>query len=257
MSTLLLSLPDLFEKYKNWIVRNPEKANDFETTVKWISYFVAGRINNSQAVAELIYALSNLLVLFNDRLITKGRQLEKNENSSKLKLWLTVLEYSEVFLEISSNRIFGPSGRWLVIVSIQIIKCIGRLVLVYHHKESIITVPSVPTLDRVKLNTSELQGDSSDENAQLKSVSFSLKHSGKVIRKIDASPLISGRNWKPLEVSQTELDDSDNQAMIRRKQLAEVIYISKPLAHLSVSACFGYNTWKPWMVSLIMDILRL
>ncbi|KAK9680007.1 Peroxisomal membrane protein (Pex16) [Popillia japonica] len=29
------------------------------------------------------------------------------------------------------------------------------------------------------------------------------------------------------------------------------------MAHLTVSACFGYNTWKPWMVSFIMDILSL
>ncbi|GJQ82350.1 hypothetical protein Trydic_g421 [Trypoxylus dichotomus] len=258
MSTFLLSLPDLFDKYKNWIIRNPEKANDFETTAKWISYFVAGRINNSHAVSELIYALSNLLVLFNDRLITKGRQLEKSDDSSRLKIWLTVIEYSEVFLEISSNKIFGNRGRWVIIVSIQIFKCLTRLALICHYKESIITVPSVPALDRIKLNTPELRGDISDsENPQLKSVSFSLKRSGKVIRKIDASPSISGRNWKPLQVTQSDLDECNDQAMIRRKQLAEVIYVSKPLAHLGVSAIFGYNTWKPWMVSLVMDILSL
>ncbi|KAK9680009.1 Peroxisomal membrane protein (Pex16) [Popillia japonica] len=146
MSTLLFSLPDLFEKYKNWIVRNPEKANDFETTAKWISYFIAGRINNSHAVSELVYALSNLLVLFNDRLITKGRQLEKNEDTSKLKIWLTVLEYSEVFLEISSSKVFGNRGKWLVIISIQIIKCIARLILVYRYKEPIITVLKINIL---------------------------------------------------------------------------------------------------------------
>lgn len=110
----------------------------------------------------------------------------------------------------------------------------------------------------MKLNTTEARGDISDgENPQLKSISFSLKRSGKVIRKIDASPSVSSRSWKALDVSQNKSEESDNQALIDRKLFAEVIYISKPLAHLSVSACFGYNTWKPWMISLLLDALRL
>lgn len=131
------------------------------------------------------------------------------------------------------------------------------MILVYRYKEPIITVPPIPALDRVKINIPELRSDMMEtEQPQLKSISFSLKRSGKIIRKVDASPSASSRNWKPLEISESESEESNNQALIGRKLLAEIIYISKPMAHLTVSACFGYNTWKPWMVSFIMDILR-
>lgn len=45
MSTILLSLPEIFASYKNWVSQNPQHASDYETTAKWISYFIAGTIN--------------------------------------------------------------------------------------------------------------------------------------------------------------------------------------------------------------------
>lgn len=45
MSSILLSLPELFSKYKKWVSDHPQMASDFETTVKWVSYFIAGKCN--------------------------------------------------------------------------------------------------------------------------------------------------------------------------------------------------------------------
>lgn len=73
-------------------------------------------------VSELVYASSNLLVFFNDRLIKSGRKIELQSSGERIKLWLTVLEYMEVFLELSANKQWGPTGKWIVIVSIQLFK---------------------------------------------------------------------------------------------------------------------------------------
>lgn len=42
MSSVIFSLPELFKAYKTWVSQNPMKASDFETTAKWMSYFIAG-----------------------------------------------------------------------------------------------------------------------------------------------------------------------------------------------------------------------
>lgn len=42
MSSILLRLPELYSSYKNWVSQNPQVAGDFESTVKWLSYFIAG-----------------------------------------------------------------------------------------------------------------------------------------------------------------------------------------------------------------------
>lgn len=41
-SAALFSIPALYDSYIKWVSQNPETASDFETTTKWISYFIAG-----------------------------------------------------------------------------------------------------------------------------------------------------------------------------------------------------------------------
>lgn len=219
-----------------------------------------GRINNSTVVSELVYCLSNLLVFFNDRIISKGQKLEIEKSGDKLKLWLTVLDYSEVFLEISAKKLWGDSGKWAIVVILQILKCISRLFLVFHHKETIIENPPIPVLKRRKIEPQNYSTDYTVDEArtQLESMSFVLKRSGKVIRKVDAAPPISIRNWKPLSYDNNNESKADSEKAIDGKELmAETIYILKPIAHLGSVLCFGNNTWKPWMLSFIMDIARL
>lgn len=42
MSSILFSLPELYISYKKWVSSHPQLASDFETTTKWVSYFIAG-----------------------------------------------------------------------------------------------------------------------------------------------------------------------------------------------------------------------
>jgi peroxin-16 len=86
------------------------------------AFFCIGRINTSNVLSELVYSLSNLLVLFNDCIIRNTRRLEAVGSGEKLKTWLTVLDYSEVFIEVSVRKLWGEKGKWLIIVVLQIFK---------------------------------------------------------------------------------------------------------------------------------------
>lgn len=140
-------------------------------------------------------------------------------------------------------------------------RCIARLILIYNHKENIIQTPPIPILDRTKLSKNVPNCSSMRDiaQAQMDSVSFTLKGSGRVIRKVDASPPISLRTWKPLKAQETCENDQNQtieQALAGRQLIAETIYIFKPMAHLASVACFGNNSWKPWILSLAMDLTR-
>ncbi|CAG9819775.1 unnamed protein product [Phaedon cochleariae] len=261
MSSLLLSLPELFKSYQAWVRKNPQSLGDWENSAKWISYFIAGRINNSHVVSELVYCLSNLLVFFNDQIIKNTHHIHSRGTVEKIKLWLTVIEYSEVFCELSASKLWGATGKWMIIICIQVFKCISRLFLVFHYKEPIIQSPPIPVLDRKNVNNTESNNPvNGNAPEQFESVSFTLKQSGRVVRKVDSSPPIAMRNWKPLEKSPSfscENNQSIDQAIAKRQLIAETVYIAKPIVHLASSAFFGTNTWKPWLIALAMDMTSM
>jgi peroxin-16 len=88
----------------------------------FLAFFCIGRINTSNVLSELVYSLSNLLVLFNDHIIHNTRRRDTIGSGETLKTWLTVLDYSEVFIEVSARRLWGEKGKWLTAVVLQILK---------------------------------------------------------------------------------------------------------------------------------------
>ncbi|PSN58450.1 Peroxisomal membrane protein PEX16 [Blattella germanica] len=260
MSSVLFSLPELCSAYKGWVSQNPHVCGDFESLVRWLSYFIAGRINTgtSNVLSELVYSLSNLLVFLNDRIIYGTRRLDVSGAAEKLKIWLTVLDYSEVFIEVSAKKLWGDKGKWLIVVILQLFKCAGRLILLFHHKENIVQSPPIPPLERKKLG-SDNESQSEATQVQVNSVaSFSLKHSGRVIRSVTTAPPPSVRTWRPYKPPKNNADEDVPDLKLAGKALAaEVLYVVKPLAHLCSMMAFGRHDWKPWLLSLSMDLTSL
>ncbi|KAL7731885.1 hypothetical protein ACLKA6_017458 [Drosophila palustris] len=252
-------LKGLVKSYEAWVAKNPDVVGDFETTAKWVSYFVAGRISNSNVLSELVYTLSNILVFYNDRIIDKARCA--NENSVirlqsglcyRLKVTLTTLEYCEVFIEISARRLFGQTGKWLVIALIQICKAAGRLFLLKHSTLDIITSPPITALNRRALSKQrKAQGSAAESLPQSEhSITFQLKRSGRLIRKVEGAPPIQYRDFK------LHVDNADAaKTQIPRELLnAEYLYIAKPLIHLAAMGLFGQRSWKQYMIAFSIDL---
>uniref|UniRef100_A0A182PEH0 Peroxisomal membrane protein PEX16 n=1 Tax=Anopheles epiroticus TaxID=199890 RepID=A0A182PEH0_9DIPT len=264
MSSPLSEVQNLYERYVKWVAGNPSALADVELTVKWLSYFVAGKINNSSAVSELVYSLSNLLVFFNDRIIEKAckqtaddtQPLERN-----LKVLLTTLEYCEVFIELSAHKVWGSSGRWFFIVVIQTIKCIGRLILtLYCQNTKIVRNPPIPSLDRKSIQASH---HSSSDNASFRdnlageSSAIVLKRSGRVLRKVNCSPSLTSRAWKP-PVSGNRTNHHQTTGYSGKFLMsAEMLYIAKPLIHLASMRKYGAKSWTSYLVALALDTVSL
>ncbi|BFF97353.1 peroxisomal membrane protein PEX16 [Drosophila madeirensis] len=262
------TLKGMLKSYEAWVASNPDVVGDFETTAKWVSYFIAGRISSSNVVSELVYTLSNMLVFYNDRIIDRARNAKENsvlrlqsKLCYRLKVTLTTLEYSEVFIEISARRLFGQTGKWLVIALIQVFKAAGRLFILRHSTSDIITSPPIASLNRRALGkqrkgaAAEVPPANDDVNLMQSqhSITFQLKRSGRIIRKVEGAPPIQYRDFK-LHVENTEAA----KTQIPRELLtAEYLYISKPLIHLAAMGLFGRRSWKQYMVALSMDLYSI
>uniref|UniRef100_A0A182NG75 Peroxisomal membrane protein PEX16 n=1 Tax=Anopheles dirus TaxID=7168 RepID=A0A182NG75_9DIPT len=260
MSSPLIEVQNLYARYVKWVSGNPSALADVELTVKWLSYFVAGKINNSSAVSELVYSLSNLLVFFNDRIIEKAHK-KTNEDTQPLerhlKVLLTTLEYCEVFIELSAHKVWGTSGRWFFIVIIQVIKCIGRLILtLYCQNTKILRNPPIPSLNRKCLQDANPSENASfRDNLAGESSGIVLKRSGRVMRKVNCSPSLTARSWQPPTVR-----DQPNQPTEYGGKFvgpAEMLYIAKPIIHLACMRRFGVKSWASYLVALALDSASL
>jgi len=250
----------LYDSYRNWVAKNPTKVGDVETAIKYVSYFVAGRISSSTVISELIYSMSNLLVLFNDRIIEKSNlpsDRVRDGTENMLVLLLTRLEYCEVFIELSARKMWGETGKWFVIVVIQSIKCIGRLILTLRYRNSIIQSPPISVLDRKTFDANQkpvANGTTSDMFNVNGRVTFTLKRSGRIVRKVDGAPPLYLRNWKQIG---KECRPDSQQASENSLSSAETLYILKPMIHLGGCAIFGYKSWRSWSLALFTDIISL
>ncbi|XP_035439123.1 peroxisomal membrane protein PEX16 [Spodoptera frugiperda] len=244
-----LSLQEFYAIYKRWVINNPGLVTDVETVATWSSYFVAGKINKSPIVSELVYSLSKLVSLFNDRLIREayGTGEPYYGLREQIKLWLTVIHYCEVFIELLVKHRWGTKGKWTVATLLQVFKCSSALVLLFRFKELPIAHPPIAVLQRKKFT----EGKEADENSNS---FFALRRSGRLVRRVDGAPAVAFRDWEPVKIQD---DRPGAAANVKDLIYAESLHIMKPLIHLASMRAFGTKAWKQWLVALCLDMASM
>lgn len=201
------------------------------------------------------------MVLLNDCIIQTGRV---NANSAatkqpkfKLKFALTILENMEVFIEMSTKKIWGERGRWLFISIVQMMKCICRFLLTFKYLENVLTHPPIATLDRKKIQQTITEtGVKWEQEAAMPT--FDLKRSVRSVRKVEGSPPIHLRSWKGFNEETYSNDDSSKPGTKRDKLMVpEVIHILKPVIHLFSCSIYGPDSWESYCVALCADAISL
>ncbi|KAK7083727.1 Peroxisomal membrane protein pex16 [Halocaridina rubra] len=227
-----------------------------EMVVKWGSYMLAGRLKNSSLLCEVVYSGSRLFEMFNDFIVSGIQPHLSSAQGETLKVFLTILEYVEVLIEVSAVQLWGEMGRWAVVTVIQLIKCIGRFVLVFRLKTGIVSSPPIKPIDRKEATKIKQEKQFGLQNTS--PGVMRLPHSGRIMRTLAGAPPSHQRTFTPPQPpNNNENEIPSNRPLSFRYITAEALHILRPLSHLSTMYLFGEQSWAPWLLSLGMDITSL
>jgi len=229
------------ETYRQWALNNPAVVKDTETFLRGLSYLLTGYLKESVLLSEFVFTSAQLLSLVNRRIITRDFTCA-SDLSSRLEDFLRVLQGVEVFLELASLRLGGPLVRWSLIFSVQVLRTGIRLLLLYRSRQLIrpLTLEENSPYNNLVQHQEDVNGNNY----------FTLKNSGRVIRKIQGAPSVHSRQWRP--------PVAEKQTTLNSTQMAgELIHVAQPLTHLLALGLFGEKSWAPLAVSLTMDCTSL
>ncbi|XP_062350120.1 peroxisomal biogenesis factor 16 isoform X1 [Cinclus cinclus] len=162
---------------------------------------------------------------------------------------------------MGTARVWGEMGRWTIIVLIQLAKAILRLLLLLWYKAGIQMSPPIVPLNREKQQPLHPQG--MEDNSSGKDQTYIGRRSSRVVRSLQSTPSLQSRHWgspQQREESQSRRAEEMNQPptpLGLQETIAESIYITRPLLHLLSLGVWGQRSWKPWLLSAVLDISSL
>ncbi|KAK9696803.1 hypothetical protein K7432_012270 [Basidiobolus ranarum] len=267
----------LAEKYEAFILKNASQVSGIESFLRSLTYVLPGRFNDSEFASEALFSFINLLGLYHDKILVKAASnhyqetgekpptpgnfnryirylYRSSDNYRRVSLVLTILQYTEVLLEMSVQKKWGKNKKWNIILYIEGVKAALRFSLVQMSGNRTLISPPHPERevdpstmhpDKKPTKIPTWTGTRTGQNHPVINTIISDKMGNLRVTDYVLSKVLDIESAKkPLDLV---------RALAGWGNVGEMLFIIRPLFYVFLVRKYGNQSWKPWVLSLLLE----
>lgn len=279
------------EAYKQWVRANRDFVSSIESFAQTMTWFLPERFSASEIGPEAVAALVGLISAFNQHIIENppvpsrnvGQNLQRHAQHPSRFPWslcISSVKEVEVLIEVAAEHYLGNDEKWSFVAGTEAVKAFLRLILL--HKSgykmlldggatSNVDDASRPP-DLLSMHSGHPEGGRMPTSWQTHPNYNSRSLEGRALRALHkfgenartyhSSLLYGEREYTGISSHQPESMNRSTLVSTWQEKggtagsfvLGEVLLILRPLVYVLLIKRYGLGSWKPWLVSLAVDL---
>jgi len=228
------------ESYIDFVNKHPQTIIQIEGLLKTAVYLYdsfSKDYGNSILITEIVTATNNLFSYANACFLLKSKRSKDHLSRivQKIRHLLSVIEFSQTFVEITIRKTLGDKARWIAVAFLCIIKVILQSVLLFYFNTGIYSPSRFSLLTHSQLLQKVEEGDE-DEHLYVG------KRTGRAMRTLQSAASEAGRRWSDVEdkwlFSATSLPAT---RLATTEKVGEMLHICRPVIHRILETAFRYK----------------
>ncbi|KAI8060475.1 peroxisome membrane protein [Gongronella butleri] len=279
---------DAFKAYDDFLLKNVAQISSIESALRSLSYILPGRFQDAELTSQAIYASLNLMSLYHNSVLrraandfieqSQGQGMDESPFNKYTRFWsstsqphraissaLSLIDYTQVLVEMIVVKKLPKNKHYQVVALIEGIKALLRLTLFRLTQHRMILYPNHLERD---VDPSALDPQR-HRHLQQPTYSWTGRRTGKAVPFLGTTIAMDKQ-----ERSHTKYSDVNDYLMSRvltaeklRKptqmvhimsslaRFGEIASIFRPLIYVLAIMMWGRRAWKPWFVSLAIDVI--
>ncbi|KAI8820131.1 peroxisome membrane protein [Fimicolochytrium jonesii] len=271
--------PPILAKYEDFVLHNAPQISGLESGLRSLTYLLPGRFENSDMASEAIFTFVNLMSLYHDTILSTAALRQQPETPAtkfnrytrymlrsgstykRVAYTLTIVQMCEVLMEMGARRVGGRRGRERVVVGVEIAKVICRTILLKLSRNRMTMHATVPERDYDPATVEPPPTSPSEHPATWKGTRTGKEHIRvDHITKSDKGGYDHAVQYllsKALTEAAISPMDLLRPIVTARRKVSEWMFVLRPLVYVLALRRYGPSSYKPYLLSLTMEVLSL
>ncbi|XP_020092478.1 peroxisome biogenesis protein 16 [Ananas comosus] len=279
------------DAYKLWVRTNREFVRSLESLANGITWLLPERFSNSEIGPEAVYAVLGIVGTVNQHIIDtapppgRGFPVKPEKSGFPWSLFVSILKDAETVVEVGAQHLFGEKGKWNFLAVAEGVKALVRLAAFRDSGYRMLLQGGEVVNEEKILDVPEDYGGGMRANGWPGGYvrnghqnGYSKNHNGIVPKNLEGramsalsrfgenakmalDPMLLNRLRHPFEPPALVVEKPTLSSIWSEKGLSgrlffvgEILSILRPLIYVMFIRKYGIRSWKPWLVSLAVDL---